>query len=283
MKKWVSEKHKSWRMPEEGFKGHVATDGSLQGTAGKWGAYGWSEVQLDYDEELGPLHGMYGSMEAELEVQRTTKRAELTAFFFASLKKGLGPSKCKSITKASLTGYGGERKCIHPKAADLWIKIWEELHNIAAGDILVELKHVKAHRTKKEKHRCRTLRSSSLKATRRRMSGQKKEQCWKKGSWRKQEQRQCSRSEKRCMQRCSVQPAFTAQWKNGRTVMSSIKLKPKEKWTFVDQKREETKHRTEWCAEASKYRCMRCGRGSKCMKMPGKCTVPKYLSKKLGK
>ena len=27
------------------------------------------------------LHGVYGSMEAELEVQRTIKRAELTAFF----------------------------------------------------------------------------------------------------------------------------------------------------------------------------------------------------------
>ena len=37
---------------------------------------------------------------------------------------------------------------------------------------------------------------------------------------------------------------------------------PKENWIFVDQKREETKHRTEWCAEANKYRCMRCGRGS---------------------
>ena len=37
-------------------------------------------VQLDSDEEMGPLHGMYGSMEAEYEVQRTVKRAELTAF-----------------------------------------------------------------------------------------------------------------------------------------------------------------------------------------------------------
>ena len=36
MKKWESEKHKSWSMPAEGFKGHVATDGSLPGTAGKW-------------------------------------------------------------------------------------------------------------------------------------------------------------------------------------------------------------------------------------------------------
>ena len=36
---------------------------------------GWAVLQLDYDEEVGPLHGMYGSMEAELEVQRTIKRA----------------------------------------------------------------------------------------------------------------------------------------------------------------------------------------------------------------
>ena len=36
MEKWVSEKHKSWGMPAEGFKGHVATDGSLLGSEEKW-------------------------------------------------------------------------------------------------------------------------------------------------------------------------------------------------------------------------------------------------------
>ena len=41
VKKWESEKHKNWCMPAEGLKGHVATDGSLLGTAGKWGACGW--------------------------------------------------------------------------------------------------------------------------------------------------------------------------------------------------------------------------------------------------
>ena len=56
------------------------------------------------------------------------------------------------------------------------------------------------------------------------------------------------------------------------------KPKPQEKWTFVDQRREETKHRPEWCAEANKYRCMRCGRGSKYLKMPGTCAGPKLLS-----
>ena len=48
-----------------------------------------------------------------------------------------------------------------------------------------------------------------------------------------------------------------------------LKPKPKEKWRFLDQKREDTKHRTEWFAQANKYRCMRCGRSSRYMKMPG--------------
>ena len=41
MRKWECEKHKSWCFPAESFKCHVATDGSLLGTAGKlmrrWG------------------------------------------------------------------------------------------------------------------------------------------------------------------------------------------------------------------------------------------------------
>ena len=67
-------------MPAEGSKGHVATDGSLLENNGKGRACGWAVVHLDYDEEVEPLHGMYGSVEAEYEVQRTMKRAELTAF-----------------------------------------------------------------------------------------------------------------------------------------------------------------------------------------------------------
>ena len=35
MKKWESEKHKRLCMPPERFKGHVATGGSLLGTAGR--------------------------------------------------------------------------------------------------------------------------------------------------------------------------------------------------------------------------------------------------------
>ena len=103
MNKWESEKHKSWSMPAEGFKGHVATDGSLLGSAGKWGAGGWSVVQLDHDKELGPLHGMCGSMEAELEVQRAIKRAGLTAFL-CLLQKSVGPIEVHVDNKGIIDG-----------------------------------------------------------------------------------------------------------------------------------------------------------------------------------
>ena len=75
------------------FEGHVATDGSLLGKAGKWirvwlrsGTAGWTMKRLE------PLPGMYGSMEAELEVQRTIKRTEL-ATFWCLLKRVIGPIK----------------------------------------------------------------------------------------------------------------------------------------------------------------------------------------------
>ena len=45
-------------MQVKGFRCHVATGGSLIGKTGRWEAYGWAVVQLDYDEEIAPLHGM---------------------------------------------------------------------------------------------------------------------------------------------------------------------------------------------------------------------------------
>ena len=35
-----------------------------------------------------------------------------------------------------------------------------------------------------------------------------------------------------------------------------VKPKPKEKRIFVDKRRERMKHRTEWCAEANRHRCI---------------------------
>ena len=95
---WESEKHKSWSIPAEDFKDHVATGGSLPGKAGKWRACGWAVVQLDYGEEMGPLH-----VEAELEVQRTTKRAELTVFL-CLLNRVIGALKVYIDNKGIIDG-----------------------------------------------------------------------------------------------------------------------------------------------------------------------------------
>ena len=47
----------------------------------------------------------------------------------------------------------GEVKCIGPRAgdADLWIRMWEELYCLNSKEMLVEVEHVKAHRTEKDK------------------------------------------------------------------------------------------------------------------------------------
>ena len=66
---------------------------------------------------------MHGSMEAEFEVHRTIKRAELTAFF-CLLRKVSGPIKVHVDNKGIIDGLRkGEKECIKPRAADadLWI------------------------------------------------------------------------------------------------------------------------------------------------------------------
>ena len=99
----------------------------------------------------GHCMGMCFSMEAELEVQRTIKRADLSAFlcFFG---KVCGPRKVHVDNKGIIDGLRkGEKESIKPGAgdADLW-KNWEELHELVKRGILVEVEHVKAHRTKRE-------------------------------------------------------------------------------------------------------------------------------------
>ena len=99
--------------------------------------------------------------------------------------------------------------CIKPRVgdADLWIKIWEELHRLAARDIVVGVEHVKAHRTKKDKKEMSQiekfvtegnekakLAKAGTNVGRRIKGGSKSKDS---PAW----------SEKRCF--CSMQPAFT--------------------------------------------------------------------------
>ena len=51
-----------------------------------------------------------------------------------------------------------------------------------------------------------------------------------------------------------------------------LKPKSKDKWSFVNKKRETKKHQTEWCVTAKG------GRSGKNMKMHGKDAGPKWLT-----
>ena len=69
-------------------------------------------MQLDHDEEMVPMHGMHGTRDADLEVQRTIKRAELSAFLCLP-RKATGPTMVHVDNKGIIDGlWGGETKCI---------------------------------------------------------------------------------------------------------------------------------------------------------------------------
>ena len=109
-------------------------------------------MQLDHEEELGPIHGMNGTMDSELDVRRTIKRTELTTFL-CLLRKVICSTKVHVDNKRIFDDLWRDKmKCIGPKAgdADLWINIWKELYYLNLEEILVEVEHVKAHRTEKE-------------------------------------------------------------------------------------------------------------------------------------
>ena len=93
-------------------------------------------------------------MEAEYEVQRTIKRVELTAFL-CLLRKVCGPIKVHVDNKGIIDGLRKfEKVCIKPRTGDADLREnWEELQELVKRGILVEVEHVKAHRTKKEKKR----------------------------------------------------------------------------------------------------------------------------------
>ena len=81
--------------------------------SGRKGACG-SVVQLDHDEDMEPMHGMYGTLEAQLEAQHTIKRAELTALL-CLLRKAIFPTVVHVDNKGINGGlWRGEMGCPAP-------------------------------------------------------------------------------------------------------------------------------------------------------------------------
>ena len=125
----------------EGFRNHMAIDGSLKGISVKDVACGWAVVQLDYDKEEEQWYATYGTRLAELYVQRTIKRAQLVAFTMA-LSELVGPSTVHTDNMGIMDGlWRGEEGCVGPKTirCDLWLQF---LFFFGSWD--VDVKHVKA-------------------------------------------------------------------------------------------------------------------------------------------
>ena len=64
-------------------------------------------MRLDHDEEMGPMHGMYGTLDAELDVQRTIKEAQLTTFL-CLLRRVVGAPRVMLTTRETLMGFVDE-------------------------------------------------------------------------------------------------------------------------------------------------------------------------------
>ena len=143
------------------------------------------------------------------------------------------------------------------------------LHLLHTRKIVVEVEHVEAHRTKKENkevsHCENFVTEGNEKADELSKAGAILD-----GGFMAEARAETLKKEGEevyaALQYAASFHCLVEEWKE----CEELKTTPKEKWTFVDQKMEETKHRTEWCAEASRYRCTRCGKSSKHMKMPGK-------------
>ena len=79
--------------------------------SGKWRACGWSVTQLDHEGDMGPMRGLYVTMEVKNEVQRTRKRGELAPFLYLvesicvpEEKSGVSAQKRKTRTCGSKAG-----------------------------------------------------------------------------------------------------------------------------------------------------------------------------------
>ena len=161
-------------------------------------------------------------------------------------------------------------------------KNWEELHGLAERSILVEVEHVKTHRTKKEKKNLSQFEKFLTEGN------EKADELAKAGAM--QDEGYMAEAKAKTMKQETEEVHAALQYAASfhclveqRKGCEELRPKPKEKFVFVEKKSENIKHRTEWCAEANGYRCMRCGRRSKHMKMTGKCAGPKFLTKSLAK
>ena len=143
-------------------------------------------------------------------------------------------------------------KCIgtEGKDADLWVWIWLEVRRIHQEEILLEVEHVKAHRSKKKKQEV-SLFERFVTEGKGRKSWQPTEHCC---GWRRHgaDQSQHSSAEEsgglRGFECAATFHCTVEEWHD----CKERQLGTNEKWIFVDKAVEAKKHFTTRCAAASK-------------------------------
>ena len=141
--------------------------------------------------------------------------------------------------------WRGEMKCIGPRAknADLWIWIWEKVRRIHQEGVLLEVEHVKAHRSKKEVQEMKLFERFVTEGN------ERADELAKDGAMLDEAKRlrkgpapfnREGRRFKRHYTARSAFPVLVVEWSD----CEALKLQPKEKWIAVDKREgQETSHR----------------------------------------
>ena len=116
-------------------------------------------------------------------------------------------------------------------------QILEELHLLMSKAIMVEVEHVKAHCTGKDKREMTHFQKFVIEGNEKADELAKAGAMLDEGSWRRQEQKRFSRNEKRRTQLCSTQPAFRAWWRNRKIVKNSSRSQKKSGTSWIRKER----------------------------------------------
>ena len=201
-------------------------------------------VQLDHDEETRLMHGMHGTVDAELS---------WTAFL-CLFRRVIGPTTAHVDNKGTIEGlWSVEMKCIGPisKDADLWALICEEVRRSHQGGVQLEVEHVKASPTEGERFVTEgNERADEMARDGATLDGGEMAQMRATTVQQKGEEVHAA------LQYAASFHRSVEEWHD----CAELKPRTKEELIFVDENVEAKKHRTEWCAATTRYRCMRRGR-----------------------
>ena len=179
---------------------------------------------------------------------------------FLCLVRRVNGSTTAHVDNKNIDGpWRGEARCVGPKAkdADMWSSRWDMLNRIHQEGMELEVRRVKAHRTKEEEKKITRLERFIMEGN------EKADDFAKEG----------------VVDGGNMVQVRASSVQQRRREVYELKRRQKENWESVERKVEADKRRAEWCATSNKNRCMRCGKNSRNMRMPGRCGGPLWMKK----